>query len=44
MSEFSWYTSRCRGGLRIPENEVHMYEGLGFVRFADFMSFVLNIP
>ena len=32
-----------RGGSRNSGNEVHMYKGVG-VRFADFISFFLNIP
>ena len=27
----------------IPGKEVHKYKGVG-VRFADFISFILNIP
>ena len=41
MREFSRYTSRCRGGLKISGNGVHMYKGVG-VRFADFVSFILK--
>ena len=37
-------TSRVlRGGSRISGKGVHMYKGVG-VRFADFISFFLNIP
>ena len=32
-----------RGGFRISGKGVHMYKGVG-VRFADFISFFLNIP
>ena len=31
------------GGSRISGKGVHVYKGVG-VRFADFTSFVLNIP
>ena len=31
------------GGSRISGKEVHMYKGV-WVRFADFISFFLNIP
>ena len=33
----------ARGGSRISEKGVCMYKGMG-VRFADFVSFSLNIP
>ena len=32
-----------RGGSRISGKGVHMYKGV-WVRFADFVSFCLNIP
>ena len=32
-----------RGGSRISGKGVYMYKGVG-VRFADFISFFLNIP
>ena len=32
-----------RGGSRISGEGGHMYNGVG-VRFADFISFFLNIP
>ena len=36
-------TTCFRGGSRISEKEIYMYKGVG-VRFADFISFFLNIP
>ena len=38
-----WQTPTGRGGSRISEKGVHMYNGVG-VCFADFISFFLNIP
>ena len=35
--------SKSRGGSRISGKGVRMYKGVG-VRFADFISFFLNIP
>ena len=37
------YCFKNRGGSRISGKGVHMYKGEG-VRFADFISFFLNIP
>ena len=39
------YTSACtcRGGSKVSEKGIHIYEGV-WVRFADFISFFLNIP
>ena len=34
---------RFSGGSRVSGKGVHMYKGVG-VRFADFLSFFLNIP
>ena len=36
----------CRDGSRISGKEVHVYKGVGGggVRFADLISFFLNIP
>ena len=34
---------KTRGRSRISGKGVHMYKGVG-VRFADFISFFLNIP
>ena len=36
-------TPDFRGGSRISGKGFHMYKGVG-VRFADFISFFLNIP
>ena len=33
---------RCRGGSRVSGKGVRIYKGVG-VRFADFISFFLNI-
>ena len=40
---FRYLTRMHRGGSRSSGKGVHMYKGVG-VRFADFISFLLNIP
>ena len=40
---FSMYSFFFRGGSRISGKKVHTYKGV-WVRFADFISFFLNIP
>ena len=34
---------QMQGGSMFPGMKVHKYKGMG-VRFADFISFILNIP